>query len=391
MSRTTRASVVALLTVAGVGPVLYPLWMGWRTRRLPDPDPPEPRGYPGISVIVPAYREREVIADKVRNTLENGYPGEVEVIVVAEDADTAAAAGATPARVVGGEERRGKAAAMNTGVRVARMPIVVLTDANAMLDPGGLARAARWLEDPSIGAVAGEKRILSVDGEGLYWAFESWLKRRETRTGTSIGLSGELMALRRDEYVELPTDLAVDDLWLALDVIEHGKRVVYDPQLRVHENASGCMADEWQRRTRVVCGTLDVLWRRRRMLLPRRSRVAGQLWGHRLVRSSPGPVAHALLLALALRALPRSRTARGFVALHAAGGLALVRRRRQGRAGRLGELGAQVLFLQAVGIGGTVRWLRGDRPARWPKPERARAAGAGHSTTGAGAHGATGE
>ncbi|MGZ4359653.1 MAG: glycosyltransferase [Gaiellaceae bacterium] len=354
-----------------MGPILYPLWIGWRTRRLPDPGPPEPGEYPGVSVIVPAYREREVIAEKVRNTLENGYPGEVEVVVVAEDEGTAAAAGATPARVVGGGERLGKAAAMNAGVRFARLPIVVLTDANAMLDPGGLALATSWLEDPSIGAVAGEKRILSEEGEGLYWAFESWLKRRETRTGTSIGLSGELIALRRDDYVDLPVDLAVDDLWLALDVIERGKRVVYDPELRVHESASRCIGDEWQRRTRVVCGTLDVLWRRRRMLLPWRSRVAGQLWGHRLIRSSPGPLAHALLVLQAAGSLRKSRLARAFLGLHCIGALALARQRQQRPRGRLEKLAAQVLFLQAVGVGGTVRWLRGDRPARWPQPDRA--------------------
>jgi hypothetical protein len=370
LSRKRRFGVLALLGIAAVGPIGYPLWLAYKTRRLTDPVPPEPTEWPGVSVVIPAFRERQVIAAKVENSLQNRYPGQVEAIVVAEDPETAEAARQTPALVVGEGERHGKAEALNIGVRTARMPIVILTDANAMIEPGGFEKLVRWLDNPAIGAAVGEKWINATGGESCYWTFESWLKRRENRTGTTIGVSGELIALRRDEYVELPGDLAVDDLWLALDVVESGRRIVYEPGVRVNEDGSATTSDEWERRTRVVSGTLDVLWRRRDLLVPGRSPVTDQLWGHRVVRSSPGPLAHGALVLIALRSLARSRIARAFLALHAFGALSFVRQQRGRPSGRLGRLAAQVLFLQAVGIGGTVRWARGDRPARWPKPER---------------------
>ncbi len=359
-----------MLTVAAIGPVIYPLWLGWRTRRLPDPEPPEPTSWPDLTVVVPAFREQRVIAAKVENLLENGYPGRLELIVVADDEETAATARTTSARVIAPPERIGKAAALNLGVRSAETEIVAITDANAMIDAGGLEKLIRWFDDPTVGAVAGEKHIDTASGESTYWMFESWLKRRENRTGTTIGLIGELAAFRREEYVELPEDIAVDDLWLALDIVEHGGRIAYEPEACASEAESATAADEWERRTRIVAGANDVLWRRRPLLVPGESPVAAQLWGHRLFRQSLGPLAHAGLVLIALFSVRKSRLARGFLALHVFAVSSLIRQRNGRTSGRLGRLAAQVLFLQAVGIGGTVRWARGDRPARWPKPER---------------------
>jgi biofilm PGA synthesis N-glycosyltransferase PgaC len=368
--RSRRPAVLALLGLAAVGPVLYPLWLELRTRRLSDPVPPDPVAWPPVTVLVPAYREQEVIAHKIENTFANGYPGETQVLVVADDTETSEAAERAGAQVVGQAGRVGKAGALNVGFGNASTPIVVLTDANAMLEQGALTRLVRWLDDPSIGAAAGEKRLLTETGESFYWRFESWLKRRESRTGSSIGVAGELVALRRELYRELPDDVSVDDLWIGLDVIEQQKRVVYARDAVSLEEASATLGHEWKRRTRIVCGTIDVIWRRRRLLLPSRSPVADQLIGHRLVRSSLGPLAHGALLVIAARSSGRSWIARGFVAVNAFGAVSLARQARGRTPGKLGRLGAQVVFLQAVGVAGTLRWLRGDRPSKWHKPER---------------------
>ena len=218
-----------------------------------------------------------------------------------------------------------------------------------------------------MGAVAGEKRVHGH--EGAYWRFEAWLKRRESARGTTIGLVGELAAVRRSCFRSLPVDLAVDDLWLALDVIEHGSRVVYEPDAVAFEEPSDSLREDWERRTRVVSGVVDVIWRRRRLLAPGTGGVADQLWGHRLIRASIGPVAHAALLVMAVRA-PRSTMARLFVAAHIAGTTSVARQARGSRLSPVERVAAQVLFLQAVGIGGLVRYLRRDRPALWPKQER---------------------
>jgi cellulose synthase/poly-beta-1,6-N-acetylglucosamine synthase-like glycosyltransferase len=299
--------------------------------------------------VIPAYFERTIIGAKLDDLEHAEYEGERQIIVVADDPDTARAARRPGVEVIESAERGGKAAALNRGFAAARHPIVVMTDANALFVPGTLPAMARWFLDPSVGAVAGEKRV-SGGHEGAYWKFESWLKRRESIGGGTIGLVGELAAVRREAYRPLPPDLAVDDLWLGLDVVEQELRIVYEPAAAALEDPSETWREDWERRTRVVSGSLDVLWRRSGLLHPTRSPVAVQLWGHRLVRQSAGPIAHAGLLAWALARAPRSRAAALFVLAHA--------------------VAAQVLFLQLVAFGGIARYLRRDRPALWPKRER---------------------
>jgi hypothetical protein len=362
--------VVVLGAVAGTGHVLYPLLLWAATRGRSDEQPPEPDEWPAVTVIVPAYREETVIADKVADVMANGYPGPLRVVVVADDTGTATEAGLTSADVVASPERLGKAQALNVGMSHAETDIAIFTDANTRFAPGSLSAMVRWFDDPSAGAVAGEKTLAGTTGEGVYWRFESWLKKREARTGFTVGLVGELMAVRRDAFRPLPADLAVEDLWMAIDVLEGGRRIVYEPSARAEEEPAAAWRDDWERRTRVVSGIVDVLWRRREHLAPGGGMVAAQLWGHRAVRSSVGPVAHLLLLLIAVVKCRGSRLAALTLAGHLLGGVAVVRTQRRTADSAVERLVGQTLFLQVVGLAGFLRYLRGDRPALWPKPER---------------------
>lgn len=365
-----RRSVQGVLVVlAGAGPILYPALLHLWTRRMDDEVPPATTPADPLTVVVPAYREASVIAAKIRDLRANGYPGRLDVIVVADDVETATAAKDTEATVLSGGRRLGKAEALNCGVAAAVTEIVVITDANTVLRAGSLVAMARWFAEPSVGAVAGEKSVRG-DGEGMYWRFESWLKRRESRTGATFALVGELAAVRRAAFRPLPADLAVEDLWLALDVLDQGFRIVYEPDACAEEDVPPDLTQDWERRTRVVSGVLDVLWRRRDLLAPSGGILAAQLWGHRLLRSTVGPIAHVLLVLTAIRAFPRSSVARLVVCAHVAGVAAVVRTNRRAPQPAIERMVSQVLFLQAVGIGGFVRYLRGDRPALWPKPPR---------------------
>ena len=315
-----------------------------------------------------AYREAAVIEAKVADTLGNGYPGDLEVLVVADDELTAAAARRTTAKVVEPGTRQGKSAALNLGVREATGEVVVLTDANAFLAPGSLTAMVRWFADPTIDAVAGEKRV-AEEGEGAYWRYESWLKQREFAAGTTIAVVGEVAAVRRSAWRDIPPDCAVDDLWIAFDVVEGGGRIAYEPEAAATEDPNDRLADDWERRTRIMTGMLDVCWRRRR-LLGAGSPIALQLWGHKVLRSTVGPAAHAILLLRALRSARRSPLAALFVAGHAAAGAGIAARATGRPVPKPLRPAVQVVLLQAVALGGMARYLRGNRPALWPKPER---------------------
>jgi glycosyl transferase family 2 len=369
---TTRRGVLAvgaLAATASVGHVLYPLWLAVVTRSKATPVAPNPVDWPGVTVVVPAYLESGVIEAKVANLQENGYPGPLEVIVVASDPDTSTAARTTSARVSESPTRLSKPEALNRGVEAATHPVVVLTDANAMLQPGAIASLVRWFSVPNVDAVAGEKLILGESEERLYWRFESWLKLLEWRRGTTIGVDGALVAVRREAYRSMPTHVTMDDIWLALDIVEGGGRIAYEPSARVVEEPAPGDAD-WERRTRVVACTLEVFSRRRRLLLPGVTDVTPMLWGHRLIRTTFGPLAHCLLLLLAVRSIRRNPLARLFLAAHAGGLVALLRVRRGAETRFPERLAAHLLYLQAVGVAGSMRYLRRDRSALWRKVPR---------------------
>jgi biofilm PGA synthesis N-glycosyltransferase PgaC len=383
-------AVGVLVAGATAGHLLYPAWLAWRTRggrgrTGPAPRPPVSGDPPALTVLVPAYREAGVIADKVEDLRANGYPGPLDILVIADgDPETAAAAERAGASALTGPERLGKSQALNRGFIEADTPIVVITDANNRLAPGALAALVEHFGDPDVGAVAGEKVEDDGGGESLYWRFESWLKQREDRLGTTIGLVGELAAIRAEAWRPIPGDVSTDDFWAALDIIEQGYRIAYEPRARALDPAAESMADSWERRTRSVSGALHIMVRRRRQLRPSAGLVAAELWGHRLARYTVSPLSHLALLALAVTRVRSSALARAFLVANACACAGLVAGARvvdpenDAAAGpdrrhlvASATAGAgQVMFLQGVALGGMVRYARGDRPTMWSTVER---------------------
>ncbi|GAA0302291.1 glycosyltransferase [Kineococcus aurantiacus] len=370
MASKTSVLAVALGVSAAVGHVVYPLAVAAAARRRTDEPVPAPAQWPAVTVLVPAYLETGVIAAKIDNVRKNGYQGELEVLVVADgDPQTADVARAAGARVLLLEERHGKSQALNKGVAAASHDLIVISDANSELEYDALAYLVSRLVVDGTGAVAGEK-LEGTGGELAYWRFESWIKRNEARLGTTLGLDGGLCAVRREAWEPIPADISNDDFWIALDQMERGWAVGYEPRALMTEPSIGAFNLSWERKTRVLGGGLHVMWRKRRLLDPRRGLVSAELWGHKLWRSTVGPVSHLALLGVAAASARRSRTARVFLAGHAVGAAALVAQEKGVRVPLPGRVVAQVLYLQIVAFGGMRRYLRGDRVLRWEKPAR---------------------
>ena len=371
MTRVGRVTVGALGIAAVGGHALYPALLWAATRRRERPAPPEPASWPPVTVVIPAYREAGIIIDKLKDVATNGYPGPLELVVVADgDPETADVATRAGARVISPSERLGKATALNHGVAAASHDLIVLTDANNRIAPDSIAALVRWFGDARVGAVAGEKVERDGGGEELYWRFESWLKQREAELGTTIALVGELAAVRRQAWQPIPPHVGTDDVWIAMDLSARGWRIAYEPAARADDPPVDQLRDQWERRVRSVAGALHIFRRRWRELGPDGGVVAFELWGHRLWRYSVGPFSHAVLLAHAVRRRRSSRLAQLFLAGHAAGLVALTPAGRRARLPRPVTAAGEVLFLQGVAFGGWWRFARGDKSIVWSKPSR---------------------
>ncbi|MEA2426537.1 MAG: hypothetical protein QOF37_165, partial [Thermoleophilaceae bacterium] len=194
---------------------------------------------PSVTLIVPAYREREALEAKLRALTGLDYPSERLQVIVAVDEDRELAAVAERsypgATVLFSPERGGKAAGINRALREATGDVVIMTDANNVLGRDSVRAAARHFADPAVWAVAGRRG----ESGSPYDRYEDPLRRLETRSGSVAAMSGEFMAVRRDRLPELPEDVVNDDLWLLCQIVRGGGRAVYERDAASVEEAVG--------------------------------------------------------------------------------------------------------------------------------------------------------
>lgn len=272
----------------------YPALLTLLARLRPKPPQYAPTT-PPVTLLIAAYNEETVIAQKLENSLALDYPRDKLQILVAADGSS----DHTPDLVRGyahrGVElsysppRRGKMAAINRAMTQARGEIVVFSDANNLYEPAVLAELVPPFTNPRVGAVTGAKSILSGDGalgesEGLYWRYESFIKKQETRLGCCTGVAGEILAIRRNLFELPPDNIINDDFYLAMSLIKRGYRVVYAPQARSWERVSLSAQDEVARRARIVAGRYQAIALAPQLLPWQRPLVVWQVLSHKFLR-----------------------------------------------------------------------------------------------------------
>ena len=263
---------------------------------------------PDMTLLICAYNEEDVVAEKMKNTLAIDYPKDKFRIMWVTDGSndhTNELLKAYPeVDIVFSPERRGKSAALKHGLRELKTRYVAFTDANTMLNPGAMKEIARQFMDPTVGCVSGEKRVMAkkdgdmaAEGEGLYWRYESTLKRWYSELYSTMGAAGELYAIDPTLVREVPDEALLDDFMMSMYVVEAGKRIAYAPDAYAQEYGSANIFEESKRKRRIAAGGLQSIWWLRRMLNPmRQPLVTFQYVSHRVLRWSVTPVAMIILL-----------------------------------------------------------------------------------------------
>ena len=282
-----------------VGIVLY-TYVGYpalltllaRTRRKPLARPPHE---PTVTLLVAAYNEEGWLGRKLENALQLDYPREKLQILVAADGSDDRTPDIARAYAERGVElsyqpaRQGKMAAINRAMAMAQGDIIVFSDANNLYEPGTLRALVSPFSDPRIGGVSGAKHVLTgEDGlsasEGLYWKYEAFIKKQETRLGSCSGVSGEIFAIRRSLFEPAPPGIINDDFYQAMRLLRRGYRVIYAPQARSFERVSLTAEDEVTRRIRINAGRYQALSQVRQLLTPRQPLLLWQVFSHKFLR-----------------------------------------------------------------------------------------------------------
>lgn len=340
---------------------------------------------PGVSIIIAAYNEEKVIASKLQNTLALDYPSsKIQIIVAAygsTDATATIASSFDQVLVLHEKERKGKAAAINEAIRHAVHPIVVLTDANTVLTTQTLQHLITPFADEQTGAVAGEKKVISTDdaavsGEGLYWQYESWLKKQETKFYTVVGAAGELFAFRKELFVTIPEQTITDDFFLSININFQHKKVQYAANAVSTETASSSLMDEWKRKVRIAAGGIQSLSLAGKALNPfLYPLLAFQFFSHRVLRWIFCAPAFILLLLSNGAVLFEGSTELFtlFILLQIAFYLFAIigwQLANNNRSFFLFNIPFYIVFMHAAMLAGIIRYANGQQSVLWEKADR---------------------
>ena len=304
--------VICIYTYVGYGVLLYLLVL---LKRMVKGKPkqielPEDSQLPDVAFMVCAYNEQDVVEMKMQNIHELDYPKEkLHVIWVTDGSsdNTNEYLKAYPeVEVIYSPERRGKTAALNHGLSMVTSDITVMTDANTMVNREAIREIVRCMQDPKVACVAGEKRVMSrhegeiaAEGEGLYWKYESALKRLDSELYSAMGAAGELNAIRTHLYEKMSETALLDDFVMSMRMVEQGYKIAYTSEAYAMEYGSANLEEESKRKRRIAAGGLQSSWWLRSMMNPfKNSMAAFQFVSHRVLRWSITPIALMALIPL---------------------------------------------------------------------------------------------
>jgi len=366
---------VAVIAYADAG---YLLWLWIRAFWRPWP---VQRGAcePFISLVMVVRNEEAALREKLRNLLELQYPEERCQIVVVSDGSTdgtepilRAAARNPRVHVLFNQLARGKACGLNDAMSLAQGEIVIFTDARQKIEPGAVRLLLENFADPQVGAVSGQLMLGNPEsgeedrGMGLYWRIEKRVRELEAASGSVVGATGALYAVRREFVPEVPAETILDDVFIPMNVARKGLRVGFDPRARAWDNPDLGREREFRRKVRTLTGNYQLLqlapW-----LLRRENPLRFDFISHKLTRLVVPFALAAALIGSGLSAGLLYRTAfwlqLGFYAVSLLGFARLT----LGPVSRLADGAHTFVVLNVAAMVAFGNWLTGHT-AVWGKP-----------------------
>jgi cellulose synthase/poly-beta-1,6-N-acetylglucosamine synthase-like glycosyltransferase len=267
----------------------------------------DPNYEPEVTLFCAAYNEKAYVDKKIANSFSLEYPKEkVKHVWVTDGSDDG-----TPdllrkyegVEVYHKDERAGKIAAMNRGLDFVKTPIVIFSDGNTMLGKESIRRIVNLFSDPRVGCVSGEKRIFEKDKdtaagtEGIYWKYESTLKKWDAELYSVVGAAGELFAIRTELYQHVEPDTLLDDFIVSLRVAKKGYTIQYDPEAYAIESSSANVKEELKRKIRIAAGGIQSIVRLKELLnFFKYGTLSFQYISHRVLRWTLAPLGLLLIL-----------------------------------------------------------------------------------------------
>jgi biofilm PGA synthesis N-glycosyltransferase PgaC len=334
---------------------------------------------PVVSIAMVVRNEEQTLEAKLQNLLGLDYPADRCQIIVVSDGSTdrteeilRAYARNSRVHIVLNQMAQGKASGLNDAIDLAQGEIVVFTDARQPLERGAVRFLVENFADPDVGCASGELMLgdatTGESGEGLslYWRIEKQVRKLEAASDSVVGATGALYAVRRELLTRVPPGTILDDVYLPMQVVRQGKRVVLDARARAWDHPNQGMGREFSRKVRTLSGNYQLLqlapW-----LLSRSNPIRFEFVSHKLLRLA---VPFALAAMLAASFLLRGTFYRGTLilqlAFYALSVMALSKLVKGGVLARIADAAGTFVVLNGAAVVALVNFVAGRR-AIWTR------------------------
>ncbi len=328
-----------------------------------------------ISIVMVVRNEEQCIEAKLRNLLELDYPQALYQIVVVSDGSTDRTdailrqhAEDPRVQVVMNQLSRGKASGLNDATSLAAGDVVVFTDARQKIESGAVRLLVENFADPQVGCVSGALMLGNPEsgeayrGMGLYWRIEKKIRELESASGSVVGSTGALYAVRRNLLVPVPEGTILDDVYIPMHVARQEKRVIFDGRARAWDSPNLGGGPEFSRKVRTLSGNYQLMqlapW-----LITSRNPLLWRFVSHKLLRLAvPFALTAMLVASLWLNGVVYRAALVLQLAFYALGLLALVRLPKPSIIAGAGDAAATFLLLNTAAVVAFANFVAGRKP-----------------------------
>lgn len=256
------------------------------------------RFVPSVSMLISAYNEDTVIAQKIENFIRMDYPEDKLRLLIGSDGSTDATNEILKKfendriRIFLYSGRKGKTAVLNNLIREAPGEIILFSDANTFYKPDAVRKIVRHFADKTVGGVCGSLILDNPDeknvggwGEKIYWGYENKIKEIEGKIRTTIGATGGIYAIRKELYNPVPENKNVPcDFLIPLTIAGRGFDIIYEGEAQAVEKTAKSIKNEFIRKVRIGTRSFRLIPMVLQYLNPFKGFIAFGLWSHKIIR-----------------------------------------------------------------------------------------------------------
>ena len=275
--------IIEIILWLGIGLIahsylVYPKMMQFFSRYRKTNDIVYTEDFPSITIIIPAHNEEKVIGQKLETLLKSSFPlTQIQLLIGADNCQDQTAEiiqsyqGQFPdMRLIEFSERQGKINIVNRLIQEAKHEIIIMTDANVLLEETTLMELVKHFKNPKIGLVDTRMEHFGLKESGISMAENGYISNEvQTKSaegkiwGAMMGPFGGCFAFRKACFEPIPTQFLVDDFYLNMLILRKGFHCINEQKARVFEDVSNESWIEFKRKIRISAGNfqnLSVFW-----------------------------------------------------------------------------------------------------------------------------------